>query len=69
MKITLLTLNKKNDGENYGQSSELFIENIIPDSEETQVYSSSISEYVSYRSDDIIVGESNKKLILDYPIA
>jgi len=60
----------ENDGENYGQTAELFQENALPDQEkeDTNVFTNSITEYISLRSDDIIVGESNQKLKLNIPM-
>jgi len=51
-------------GENYGQAAEIFHENTIPDDDAGIIYEGSITDYISYRSNDVIVGESNLKLIL-----
>lgn len=58
---------QQNDGENYGQTVETFASNVIPEQESTSVYEATLTEYISYRSDEIIVGESNRKLILNNP--
>jgi hypothetical protein len=55
-------------GENFAQNAQIFHENTISEEPETNVYAQSIQDTVSWRSNEIIVGESNQKLILSYPI-
>ncbi len=54
----------ESEGENFAQSLESFNENIVPSKDNDSVYEGSITDFISYRSDEIIVGESNRKLIL-----
>lgn len=57
-------------GEYFGQKAEVFHENTIPSEGEDSpnVYASSITDSISFRNDNIIVGESDLKLILTQDI-
>ena len=54
-------------GDNFAQRAELFHENTIPENfhkDTANIFANSITEYITFRSDEIIVGESNFKLVL-----
>jgi hypothetical protein len=54
-------------GEDFGFKAQSFTENVIVDDKNKRpsLFAASITEFISVRSDNIIVGESNFKLILD----
>lgn len=59
------------DSEDYATAFESNIENAIPseDNSDANVLENSITDIVTFRSDDIKLGESNFKLLLNYQIA
>lgn len=58
----------ESEGENFAQGLESFNENVVPSKENDSVFEGSITDFISYRSDEIIVGEGNRKLILSNSI-
>jgi len=50
-------------GENFAQSAEIFHENTIPDKENV-IYEGSITDYITFRNNDVILGESDLRLVL-----
>lgn len=53
------------NGEHYATQVETYLENIVPSEDGiANIYSASKTEYVSFRSNEIVVGQSNIKIIL-----
>jgi hypothetical protein len=58
-------------GDNFAQKAEMFHENTVPenyDKNTANVFANSVTEYITFRSDEIIVGESNFKLKLAHKL-
>jgi hypothetical protein len=55
-------------GENFAQSAEIFHENTIPDKENV-IYEGSITDYITFRNNSVILGESDLRLVLTQPIS
>ena len=71
--ITALNITDYGDevsGENYATSVESYLENVIPNEEQVAVINQgATTNYVTFRSDEYIVGDSNAKLILPFKVA
>ena len=55
-------------GENFAQSAEIFHENTIPEKDNV-IYEGSITDYITFRNNDVILGESDLRLVLTQPIS
>lgn len=63
--------NSSASGDNFAQKAQMFHENTVPenfDKNTPNVFANSITEYITFRSDEIIVGEDNMKLILAHKL-
>ena len=53
-------------GENFGQSAEIFHENTIPT--DNVIYEGSVTDYITFRNNDVILGDNDLRLVLSQPI-
>lgn len=71
--ITTLNLTDYGDevsGENYATKVESYLENVIPNEEQVAVINQgAVTNYVTFRADEYIVGEDTAKLILPFKVA
>ena len=54
-------------GENFGQSAEIFHENTIPT--DNVIYEGSVTDYITFRNNDVILGDNDLRLVLSQPTA
>jgi hypothetical protein len=55
-------------GENFAQSAEIFHENTIPE-QDNVIYEGSITDYITFRNNEVILGESDLKLVLSQQVS
>ncbi len=55
-------------GENFAQTAEIFHENTIPN-DDSVLYEGSITDYITFRNNSIILGDNDLRLILNQPVS